>query len=180
MDHYFAVLELPSGASDNDIKKAYRRLARKYHPDVSKEPDAEERFLEITEAYDYLLEKRWQPSVSYSTFEPKSPEITWEEQRRQRARAYAQMRFEEFRRSTLAFKKRWYFKPLRIVTWVIIVLCYSLSLLMILSPLLAWLSTGRTAIVIGFCLIVIVSPHMYQIARSLQKGTRHYFEDWEG
>lgn len=180
MEHYFAALDLQSGASENDIKKAYRRLARKYHPDVSKEPDAEERFLEITEAYEYLLEKRPRPSVLYSSVETTAPEPTWEEQRRQRARAYAQMRFEEFRRSTLAFKKRWYFTPLRVVTWVIIVLCYSLSLLMILSPLLAWFITGRTAVVIGFCFIAMVSPHMYQIARSLQKGTRQYFEDWEG
>lgn len=41
-------------ASSEDIKRAYRRLARKYHPDVSKEPDAEERFKELGEAYEVL------------------------------------------------------------------------------------------------------------------------------
>ncbi len=41
-------------ASPEDIKRAYRRLARKYHPDVSKEPDAEERFKELGEAYEVL------------------------------------------------------------------------------------------------------------------------------
>ncbi|MDZ7811071.1 MAG: DnaJ domain-containing protein [Arhodomonas sp.] len=37
-----------------EIKRAYRKLARKYHPDVSKEPDAEQRFKEISEAYEVL------------------------------------------------------------------------------------------------------------------------------
>jgi curved DNA-binding protein len=51
---YYAVLGLERGASEDDIKKAYRRLARKYHPDVSKEADAEERFKEVAEAYQTL------------------------------------------------------------------------------------------------------------------------------
>ncbi len=51
---YYKTLGLARGASEGDIKKAYRRLARKYHPDVSKEKDAEERFKEIAEAYETL------------------------------------------------------------------------------------------------------------------------------
>src|SRR5258705_12386072 len=41
-------------AAADDIKQAYRQLARKYHPDVSKEPDAETRFKEVGEAYEVL------------------------------------------------------------------------------------------------------------------------------
>jgi curved DNA-binding protein len=48
---YYAILGVDRGASEEDIKKAYRRLARKYHPDVSKEADAEARFKEMGEAY---------------------------------------------------------------------------------------------------------------------------------
>jgi curved DNA-binding protein len=57
---YYAALEVPRDAEPDVIKKAYRRLARKYHPDVSKEPDAEARFKEVNEAYDTLkdAEKR--------------------------------------------------------------------------------------------------------------------------
>jgi curved DNA-binding protein len=51
---YYAILGLERGANDEAIKKAYRRLARKYHPDVSKEPDAEEKFKEVAEAYQTL------------------------------------------------------------------------------------------------------------------------------
>jgi len=45
---------VPRGASQDDIKRAYRKLARKYHPDVSKEKDAEEKFKELQEAHEVL------------------------------------------------------------------------------------------------------------------------------
>lgn len=51
---YYEVLGLSKGASAEEIKKAYRSLAKKYHPDVNKEAGAEEKFKEINEAYDTL------------------------------------------------------------------------------------------------------------------------------
>ena len=51
---YYAILGVDRNASAEDIKKAYRKLARKYHPDVSKEPNAEEKFKEMAEAYETL------------------------------------------------------------------------------------------------------------------------------
>lgn len=51
---YYKILGVGPEASSDEIKKAYRRLARKYHPDVSKEPNAEARFKEVGEAYEVL------------------------------------------------------------------------------------------------------------------------------
>ena len=51
---YYDILDVARDAGADDIKRAYRRLARKYHPDVSKEPDAEARFKEMKEAYEVL------------------------------------------------------------------------------------------------------------------------------
>ena len=51
---FYEVLGIPKNASTDDIKSAFRKLARLYHPDVSKEPDAEEKFKEINEAYGVL------------------------------------------------------------------------------------------------------------------------------
>ena len=56
---YYEVLGVPKGASEDDIKKAYRQLARQYHPDVTKEDAkvAEEKFKEMSEAYEVLVDK---------------------------------------------------------------------------------------------------------------------------
>jgi molecular chaperone DnaJ len=51
---FYEILGVQKNASTEDIKSAFRKLARQYHPDVSKEPDAEERFKEINEAYGVL------------------------------------------------------------------------------------------------------------------------------
>ncbi|OZI71063.1 DnaJ C-terminal domain-containing protein [Bordetella genomosp. 12] len=54
---YYKILGVESSASEDDIRRAYRKLARKYHPDVSKEADAETRMREVNEAYDVLRDK---------------------------------------------------------------------------------------------------------------------------
>jgi curved DNA-binding protein len=57
---YYAIMGVARDATQDEIKRAYRKLARKYHPDVSKEKDAEARFKEVGEAYEVLkdAEKR--------------------------------------------------------------------------------------------------------------------------
>jgi len=55
---YYKILGVSRGASQDDIKRAYRKLARKYHPDVSKEKQAEQQFKGIGEAYEVLKDPK--------------------------------------------------------------------------------------------------------------------------
>lgn len=82
---YYEVLGVDRKATKDNIKHAYRRLARKYHPDVSTEPDAEARFKEVGEAYEVLkdpekraaydqLGQNWQNGQSFT------PPPGWEDQ----------------------------------------------------------------------------------------------------
>ena len=54
---YYKIMAVDKTASQDEIKKSYRKLARKFHPDVSKEKEAESRFKEINEAYEVLRDK---------------------------------------------------------------------------------------------------------------------------
>ena len=51
---YYELLGVPRTASDAEIKRAFRALARELHPDVSSEPDADQRFRDVAEAYEVL------------------------------------------------------------------------------------------------------------------------------
>lgn len=63
---YYKILGVPRDASQDDIKKAYRKQARKYHPDVSKEANAEDKFKELGEAYEVLKDS--QKRAQYDQF----------------------------------------------------------------------------------------------------------------
>src|SRR5262249_7565444 len=51
---FYEILGVPRTATQDEIQRAYRKLARQYHPDVNKDPGAEDRFKEVSEAYDVL------------------------------------------------------------------------------------------------------------------------------
>ena len=73
---YYKIMGVAPNASEQEIKTAYRRLARKYHPDLSKEANAEERFKEMGEAYETLKDPKkraeYDQFLKYSESNPKS------------------------------------------------------------------------------------------------------------
>lgn len=98
---YYRILGIRQGASDDEIRKAYRKKALEYHPDRNHSPEAQEMFIRVTEAYEYL------------TSHPHGRNITEEEtlrnyrawmdyrqaEARKRAEAYAKATYAEFRKS---------------------------------------------------------------------------------
>jgi len=81
---YYKILGVKREASEDEIKKAYRKLARKYHPDVSKEKNAEEKFKEVNEANEVLSDKEKRAAYdnlgSYQPGQDFRPPPGWEQQ----------------------------------------------------------------------------------------------------
>jgi len=88
-NYYLEVLGLKPGASKQEIKSAYRRLSKKYHPDVNKSPQAKEQFIRITEAYKFLMDVGPRPHGERKryNYDPKTREFA-----RRRAKARYQAR----------------------------------------------------------------------------------------
>lgn len=90
---YLDKLGLQPGATKHDIKKAYRQMSKKYHPDINNSKDAKELFIEIAEAYNFLTNvgpNPHQEKVSYDY----DPSVEEYKRRRERAREKAQQQAE--------------------------------------------------------------------------------------
>lgn len=108
-NYYLEVLELTPGATKADVKKAYRRLSKRYHPDLNKSEDAKDKFIQITEAYDFLTKVGPTPHnepirYDYDPFESEYEQ--WRKRARSKAKKKAHDRIkmqQEAMRKTLAF-----------------------------------------------------------------------------
>lgn len=78
MKDFYKILGITKSSSDNDIKKAYKKLAFQYHPDKNKSPDAQEKFREISEAYDILMDsdkRRMYDNFGYDAVSGEIPQV---------------------------------------------------------------------------------------------------------
>jgi len=114
MKDFYAVLQVSPNATRQDIQGSYRRLAKKYHPDVNKSADANEKFCEITEAYEFIMD-HWTEQVGIKADErvqdkkyaPHRDPDEYEEFKREvheRAQQQAKMRYEKFKQQHEAFQ----------------------------------------------------------------------------
>lgn len=95
MSRYHSILGLAPGASRQEISKAYRQLARLYHPDVNPQPGAAEKFIQITEAYEVLMHRRQAKRVIQTST------------RREQAEAQAQARKEARKKAAEQARQRY-------------------------------------------------------------------------
>ena len=145
MEQYYKILGLKENASLNDIKDSYRRKAKQFHPDINKSPDAEDRFIEINEAYTMLSRLKTgkikapprQRTVSDLFREEIIAEKLKKERERARARAayYAKKRFEEFKKSPE-------YKAAQSIRKVVITIFFIFSIFAFLAACIGIYTTG--------------------------------------
>jgi hypothetical protein len=96
---YYGVLELQRGCSIDEIKKAYRKKAREYHPDLNHTPEAKDMFILVTEAYEFLITNFDRAKRDAEAYERAMND--WRKYRqsraRYRARAYSRTSYIKFR-----------------------------------------------------------------------------------
>lgn len=105
---YYKILGLPDGASEREVRKKYRKLVMIYHPDKNDAPEAEQKFIEITEAYEVLTGKIKAPhksSQSTDTPSAKSSKASHEERIKNAKKRYREQIFREFMENEDYFNK---------------------------------------------------------------------------
>ena len=99
---YYEILNLPEGATKAQIKKSYRKLVKLYHPDVTDDPNAHEKYLEINQAYEALLDP--QPRHKSSSSEPSSKARKWNRYKRESRIKYAKRQAKKAEEIELFYK----------------------------------------------------------------------------
>jgi hypothetical protein len=141
ISEYYRILELQSGATLNEIKKAYREKARMYHPDINKAPDARDKFILATEAYEFLTSHHGERCNDEETFRQAMED--WQKYRQQRARRRASV---YARSSYLRFKKSKFYRTTNVLDKTSAIISLILSVLIILYTIIGYIYRLRNPI----------------------------------
>lgn len=123
---YYKILDLPSDSSAEEIKKAYRKKARLFHPDINHSPDAKDLFICATEAYEFLLAYHEKIRSDEQAFNQAMEEwkIYRQHRSRKRANIYAQTSYKTFSNSR-------FYKTTRIFDGTTIFFSFGISIMVL-------------------------------------------------
>lgn len=132
-DHH-KILGVSPGASKQQIKTAYRKLAKKYHPDLNENPGARDKFIEIDEAYDFLMQHGSVHTARESYDDSRAREVFRRE--RERMQAQARARREKKRREEEMFNRPEWHDPILLVKYLIHGLGLLIAIAAVIGPIL--------------------------------------------
>jgi len=123
---YYEILGIPSSSSIDEIKKAYRKKARLYHPDINPSPDAKDHFIAITEAYEFLITNHDRIKSDEQVYQEAMED--WRKYRQDRSRKRATV---YARSSYTTFKNTKFYRTTRILDGTTIVFSFVVSIIVL-------------------------------------------------
>lgn len=123
---YYEILGLPVNSTIEEIKKAYRKKARLYHPDINPAPDAKDHFISITEAYEFLIANHEKIKSDDQAYHQAMED--WRKYRQDRSRKRATV---YARTSYGTFKNTKFYKTTRIFDGTTIIFSFVISIMVI-------------------------------------------------
>jgi hypothetical protein len=123
---YYEILGIPVNSSIDEIKKAYRTKARLYHPDINPDPDAKDRFICVTEAYEFLIANHDKIKSDDQAYQQAMEE--WRKYRQDRSRKKATIYAKA---SYVTFKNTKFYKTTRIFDGTSIIFSFLVSVLVL-------------------------------------------------
>jgi hypothetical protein len=134
ISEYYNILGLPVNSSIEEIKKAYRKKARLYHPDINNLPDAKDKFIRLTEAYDFLIANHEKGQLDDQDYFRVVEE--WRKYRQDRSRQRAQY----YARSSYArFKNSKYYKSTRILNTSSIIFNFAIAITVLIFTVFGYI-----------------------------------------
>jgi curved DNA-binding protein CbpA len=159
ISEYYEILGLPVNSSIEEIKKAYRKKARLYHPDINHLPDAKDKFIKVTEAYDFLMANHEKGDLDDQDYFRIVEEWRKYRQNRsqQRARYYA-------RSSYVRFKNSRYYKSTKILNASSVIFNFAIAVIVLTFTIFGYVlklknpepGTEKTTL-ISFILLLTIS-----------------------
>jgi len=168
---YYNILGLPANSSIMEIKKAYRKKARLYHPDINHSPEAKDLFILITEAYEFLITNHEKIESDEQKYNQAMED--WrkfrQDRSRQRATAYA-------RTSYVRFKNTNFYKTTRIFDGTTIIFSFIISILVLVFSVFGYIYRLRHPLpgldkpsVVGFIMMLLLGMTFFIVSFTFLK-----------
>jgi hypothetical protein len=146
----YQILNLPPGATKEEIKRAYRKQAKTYHPDINSSEDAQIQFILISQAYEILAKDYYCPERIF--YQPQSHYSYRQETCQERAARYAKLQYEEFKRNNELFKQSTWYMPFKIFTYLVCLMGAIVAIGFMIAPFLMMFVNEFT----GLCMFPVL------------------------
>jgi hypothetical protein len=177
---YYEILGLPVNSSIDEIKKAYRKKARLFHPDINPAPDAKDHFIIITEAYEFLMSYHDKIKSDEELYQQAMDD--WRKYRQDRSRKRATV----YARSSYGtFKNTKFYKTTRIFDGTAIIFSFAVSVMVLIYTIYGYIFRLRHPIpgmeklsVFAFVMLLILGMIFFVVSfiylRAYQETNRKH------